>query len=558
MINFLKTNLLILIIILILCSYLGIKAFDENGWDGWGFGSAETLMSINYWAKDGFAKNYFLYLPRPYSKLIHYFDAPNPNRNNQTEILKNNLNDNGKFYSSYYTHYPSGYLIPYALMAKMGVSQRAIFRIFSILISLLGLTFLYRFIKSVSDKSVAIISLIYYGFSATFLNYADSISVQPLTYLFTYLILFLSILTLSNPDKSKKYNAAIWFSYLVLSVSSYDTTVFIFAWLVGLDIIISRKFLWKKWFIFASAPILGFALQILQNAYYLGWPEMIKDFSRTYFTRQTEYGSLRNFVLGLSTPFAAITGLHLPHAFQRIGITLFSAASILAIFWHLKERAMLSSKYFKILFILVLASVIQPLFINITGLWEYQGSLTAPFWGLLIGAASVFTVSAFKQAHNYKSKEKILFGILIAFITGLWSVQFYNTWYYVKDWPNNKPDSRVIEYAKIIRAVESGKERIVFRTFSKNTIYASIFPTFNLEYYINIPTMDFFNNEELISNFWRLQNISQYPFYSIITGEKNDVEKIHKKISVDLKNKGVGVIKPVRDHYLFVVEPIQK
>ena len=64
--SFIKENFLILIVILILFSYLGIKALDPNGWDGWGFGSAQTLMSGKYWAKNGFAKNYFLFFSKLY------------------------------------------------------------------------------------------------------------------------------------------------------------------------------------------------------------------------------------------------------------------------------------------------------------------------------------------------------------------------------------------------------------------------------------------------------------------------------------------------------------
>jgi len=65
MTGFLKNNLIILIIILILALYLGIKALNPDGWDGWGFGSAQTLMSSQYWAKDGFIKNYFLLFQAP-------------------------------------------------------------------------------------------------------------------------------------------------------------------------------------------------------------------------------------------------------------------------------------------------------------------------------------------------------------------------------------------------------------------------------------------------------------------------------------------------------------
>ncbi|MFH1990303.1 MAG: hypothetical protein ABIJ19_00380, partial [Patescibacteria group bacterium] len=77
MIDFVKKYLPILIIILILGSYLGIKAFNPDGWDGWAFPSSQVLMSNQFWVKDGFFKHYLLMLanPSPYSKLIQYFDS---------------------------------------------------------------------------------------------------------------------------------------------------------------------------------------------------------------------------------------------------------------------------------------------------------------------------------------------------------------------------------------------------------------------------------------------------------------------------------------------------
>ncbi|MFH1990309.1 MAG: hypothetical protein ABIJ19_00410, partial [Patescibacteria group bacterium] len=178
--SFLKSNLPILIIILILGSYLGIKAMDENGWDGWGFGSAQVLMSSQYWAKDGFTKNYFLFIPQPYSRLTKHFDSAEF-RNQPIETYNGELARDRRLY---YTHYPPLFLFPYAIMAKLGIESRAMFRIFSLLISLAAFFLFYLFIKLISTRTIAIIASIYYGFSVMFLNYADSIATQPFTIFF--------------------------------------------------------------------------------------------------------------------------------------------------------------------------------------------------------------------------------------------------------------------------------------------------------------------------------------------------------------------------------------
>ncbi len=132
MINIIKRNIPILIIILIVSSYLGIKALDKTGWDGWGFGSAPVLMTVRYWNRDGWIKHYLLYIPQGYSKTAaKYLDEP--------ELR--HLTPAGRFY---YTHYPPGFIFPFALLGELGFEQRFWFRWLAILISLGGLILFYK------------------------------------------------------------------------------------------------------------------------------------------------------------------------------------------------------------------------------------------------------------------------------------------------------------------------------------------------------------------------------------------------------------------------------
>ena len=552
MINIIKKNLPILIIVIVLASYLGIKALDETGWDGWGFGSAQTLMSSEYWARDGFAKNYFLFIASPYSKLIHYLDEPEF-RNRQIETSGGALARDRRLY---YTHYPPLYIFPYALLRKIGLENRSVFRIFSLLISLTGLIFFYLFIKSISNKTIAVIASIYYGFSVTFLNYADSISVQPWDILFTFLILYLSVLawrSFDNPRKYQRYNLLMWPIYLALSLLSYDATFFIFAYLILFDVLILKKFLWKKWLIFALAPIIGFALQIIQNTWYLGWNDMINDFYRYYTERAI--GSFKNFILGLIAPFVSMTSVITIYFFKKTVVTLGSAILIIGILWRLRKKISLNPYFFKILFVLAAAAVSQPFFLNVTGLWPFQGILTAPFWGLLIGASSLFIIETFKQKLGAGHKEKFIFSILGIIILGFWAYQLFNTWNYIKDWPNNKPDTKVIEFSKTIKTFYPNEEKMAFRILPKNPIWKSQYGTFNMDYYFGMPKIDFANIEDLLTDFWWLRNRSEYSFYSLIVSEnKMDVEKIRW----ELANKNIKNISPVMEiqgQYIFTVGP---
>ena len=563
MTGFLKNNFPILIIILMLFLYLGIKAFDKNGWDGWGFGSAQTLMTVDYWVKDGFAKNYFLFIAVPYSKLAHYLDEPEF-RNRPIDTAGGALARDRRLY---YSHYPPLYIVPYALLGKIGIESRALFRIFSLLISLAGLFFFYWFIKSIAGKTAATVASIYYGFSVTFLNYADSISVQPWDILFIFLILSLSVLAWREFVSLRDISLLIWLAYFALSLLSYDATFFIFAYLVFFDILILKKFFWKRWLFFASAPVLGFALQIIQNVWYLGWHDMISDFSGVYAERT--FRGAKNFIIGLTAPFVSMTSFQTIFIFKKTAVALTSAIAIFVSLWEIsrplrqsyseasrernfRQKINLHSDYFKIVFILAVAAVVQPFFVNTTGGWPFAGVLTAPFWGLLIGIASIFIKNIFqhKEFGIYKTAS---FGILTAAVLILWTVQFYSTYNYIKDWPNNKPDQKVIEFSKEIKTLYPNEEKITFRILPQNPVWKSQFGTFNMEYYFGMLKIDFANTKDLLADFLWLRNRSEYPFYSFIVSEnRSDILKIRQELS-DKNIRSFSPMIEMQGQYLFTV-----
>ena len=551
MVSAIKQNLFILIIILILGVYLGIKAFDENGWDGWGFASAQVIISNEYWIRDGFVKNYFLQQIYPYSKITRYLDYPEF-RNRPIDDLGGNIS-RGRIY---YTHYPPLYLVPYFILQKAGITQRALLRLFALSISLLALYFFYRFIKSVADKKIAVIASLYYGFSVTFLNYADSVQTPPWSALSMFLIMTLGILAWKNFENQKKYrryNLIIWGAYFISSLLSYDVTFYIFAYLVLLDIFILKKFLWKKWLFWALAPVLGFALQIIQNTWYLGPSDMVNDLSHVYANRT--FRGVKNFVVGLIAPFYSMTSIKTVFIFKKTIVTLTSAVAIFGILWKFRQKIGLDFNYFKIVFVLAIAAIIQPFFINATGGWPYQGVLAAPFWGLLVGAASIFVINVFKQK-EFSAYKTISFGILTAAVLMLWSAQFYSTWAYVKDWPNNRPNQRIIDFSKTIKSLEPGKEKVAFRIMPQDPIWKNQFPVFYFEYFLGMLKIDFANRRDLLVDFWWLRKISEYPFYSfIITDNKTEIENIRNEIKKTLPKNSVSEIKDIQGQYVFIVAP---
>ncbi len=250
----LKTHIWFVVLLLILAVYSGLKTLPEDGWDGWGdAGSAGTMMTMKQWATDGMFYHKFLFIPMGYSKIIRYLDEPKISHLARGTVVGGLV---GQW--THYNHYPSGYLIPSGILAKLGFESRHWFRLLALLFSLAGLVLFYAFFCRISNKIIAFLAVLYYGGSIAFLDFASDLANHPIDDFFRFLILFLSVLAVRAVDNIKKYkiyNIFLWLCYFLLAISSYDSTFFIFVWLVGLDIITFRKFLWKKCLLFASAPV---------------------------------------------------------------------------------------------------------------------------------------------------------------------------------------------------------------------------------------------------------------------------------------------------------------
>src|SRR3989344_1786690 len=192
---------------------------------------------------------------------------------------------------------------------KLGVEKRFLLRFLEILFSLGVLAILYWIFLKISNRLVATLGIFYYGTSTLFLDYADTLANQPIDELLRFSIIALSIASLNFQKKYFKY--LIWLLYFVLSLSSYDSTFFIFAWLVGIDILFNKKINWRLWIFWASAPVLAFAIQLLQNTLYLGWHNMLLDLYGAFKVQMV--GSRSNFFVShlkrLLDPFGWFFGV---------------------------------------------------------------------------------------------------------------------------------------------------------------------------------------------------------------------------------------------------------
>lgn len=527
-----KRHIAIIILIFIIGSYLAIKATPENSWDGWRVGSAQALLSNKHWVKDGLLKNYLLFLPQGYSKVVRYFDDPKL-RQHARGIAT------GGFIGKrlYYTHWPWGYLLPSAFLMKLGIQNRFWFRFLEITFSLISLGLLYYFFKLISNRLIAFWGILFYSASILFLDYADSLSEKPLDELLRFSIIILSIL---YKNKGKKYFAyLIWIFYFILSISSYDSTFFIFAWLVGLDFIIAQKIEWKKWIFWASAPVLAFAAQLFQNTLYLGWHNMLLDL----------YGAFKVQILGSRKSFLIS---HLKRWFEPfdwfwgvkwyLGILI----SILGIAVAKFIKKYLRDESLDIRFLYLGLAAILLHFLLFPSLFFYQGRIVAIFGGLLMGVLTTILIkemAAFFKTNISIQRYIVVFGIFIL-VLGLWFIQGKRTYAYIKQWPNNIWPTEKIDFDQKIKNLASS-DKVIFQMFGADRGVSGpdrypMAPSED-EYYTDAPILGFTNTADLIRDFNYLKKRSEFPFSAIIIADlKTTISEVKKNLKIQKPIKKIN------------------
>src|SRR5512137_761013 len=56
------------ILLIALFVFMANRSRDEDRWSDWGFGDAQTMLSLKHWDKEGWISNYLLFIPQGYAK----------------------------------------------------------------------------------------------------------------------------------------------------------------------------------------------------------------------------------------------------------------------------------------------------------------------------------------------------------------------------------------------------------------------------------------------------------------------------------------------------------
>ena len=395
-------------LLLALFVFLAVRAHDEYYWSHWGFGDAQTMLSLKQWDKGGWIDNYLLFKPQGYAPVVDLLDTP---------ALRQHAH--GTSYSSsprvgprlWYTHYPAGYLIPYAILYELGGTSLFPQRLLSITISLGALVLMYLLFARLTRPGVSLLAVFFYATSAMFLGYADCLANQPLDDLLRFAFMLMVVLATSataSPRQRRFWFLAAWLVEFLLSLSSFDSVFFLYLWLIGWDLLERRGFRWRTYLLFALAPIFAHCLQFLQNAWYLGWTDAGLDIVDTFLIR----GSTR--IDTGDNLFAGRLGVVVTSLVQVFYMAYSPGLAVLVVFalylfYRFRLAAAVGDQTLpsgRLLLLLALCGIAYVLILPQAARMSYEGRQLIPFTALLVSGC---TWSVLDGARFYRAQREPAF-----------------------------------------------------------------------------------------------------------------------------------------------------
>ena len=272
------------VFLLLLFVGLSIRAYDPYRWSDWGFGDAQTMLSLKQWNEGGWFHNYFLFKPQGYAKVIDLLDDPDLRHHAHGTCPGSSPNVGPRLL---YTHYPAGYLVPYAILFRLGLDGLFTARLLSIILSVAAVALMYLLFSRLTNPAVSFLAVLFYGLSPAYLGYADSLANQPIDDLLRFGFMLAVVLSTraATEQLRTRWLVAAWGMEFCLSLASFDSVFFLYVWLVGWDVLEGKGFRWKRYLLFALAPISAHGLQFLQNVWYLGLKDAVLDIKDAFLLK---------------------------------------------------------------------------------------------------------------------------------------------------------------------------------------------------------------------------------------------------------------------------------
>jgi hypothetical protein len=392
----------VLLLISALFLFLAIQATDRYHWSNWAFGDAQTMLSLRQWHEDGWIHNYLLFKPQGYSPVVDLLDTPDL-RQHAHGIFPGSSPRVGP--RLWYTHYPPGYLIPFATFYDLGLDNIIALRLLAILFSLVALCLMYLVFERITSAPVAFLAVLFYGLSPSFLGYADSLANMPLDDLFRFAFMYTVVVASQAQGQvsQRRWLVAAWFIEFALSLSSFDSVFFVYAWLIGWDVYQQRGFRWKVYLVFALAPLSAHGIQVLQNIWYLGLEDAITDLADAFICK---HGG-RDGVERIRSSIVLVFNLF-NLCFKGGGVLV--PAAWLSLYLGRKSNftSTVDLPPAKLLFILMLSGIIFPLILPHAGGMSYETRQFIPLISLAVSGISWMVIIGFRDTIKCKAWTQIL------------------------------------------------------------------------------------------------------------------------------------------------------
>lgn len=366
----------------LLFAALSVQAVDPDRWSDWSFGEAQVMLSLRQWDEQGWIANRFLLLPQGYAAPIRHLDDPDL-RQHAHGIAPGSSPLVGA--RLWYTHYPAGYLVPYAALSKLGLGGMASWRLLSLAMSVGALFLMYLLFARLAAPAAAFAAVVFYALSPAFLGYADAVANQPYDDLLRFGFLLAVVLSTraAEPRARRAALLAAWALEFLLSLGSFDSVFFLYLWLVGWDLIDLRRFRWRKYLAFACAPLAAHGLQFLQNVWYLGWETALLDITSTFLQKSPAVSTPWMGRGGLGSIARSVTTVF---KFLYDPAWLIAALALVYLLWFALARGRRSGAPAPaVLLLLLVCGAAFQVVLPHTAWMPYEGRQMAPFAALLVG-----------------------------------------------------------------------------------------------------------------------------------------------------------------------------
>lgn len=525
--------------------YLGWDSNRDTSWSDWSFGDAQTLLSSQFWWRDGFLRHRLLFIAHGYARCIRFLDSPE---------LRHLAHGTDWAVSPlvgprlYYTHYPSGYLIAPAILWGLGLRTYPLLSKFALVLSLGGVILFFYALRRLTGAPVACLACLYYLMSRGFLRYAASLAQMPGDDLLRFAVMAATVWeALAVDGRRRRRRASLtWILLFLVAAHGFDAVFFSLIWVVGFDLV-SGKRPWRRWALMAAAPLLAYALQYLQNSWYLGWADAWRDVRETYLSRARPagfsaglIGAALRFVFDEQVIYVRnIRHYLLPPALLRVAW----AAAAAGVFWFWRRRY-LSPGSLPVLLLLLVCGLAFPLLFPVAGSMAYQTRQWGPFRSLLVAAALygsgrcvVDTLAARRLPPPRRTAIFVLSLATWAAAVLLWAVNLGTSAaaVAVSSFPIH-PEDRLAALA--LR--ENRREETVYFDFGYFQYFADRehvpnFPLISpeIEYYADAPVLTFRSSGMLVSDLLTLWRLSRrlFPFRAVVLARGRDgLEEVLEEI----------------------------